>query len=124
MYNAIVTVTDKRGLNRLIPFLWYRKFNIFSTGGTYKFIEDIVNEPGNEQYKSNLHRVSEVTKFPEMLNGRVKTLHPNILGGVLASHTSQEHMNEISQHNIPNFNLVVANLYQFYTAVSIKHLMP
>ena len=117
MYNAIVSVTDKTGLNRLIPFLWNRNFNIFSTGGTYSFIESIANEPGNEKYKTQLHRVSDVTKFPEMLNGRVKTLHPNILGGVLASHTLKSHMEELSQHNIPKFSLVVDNLYQFQKTV-------
>ena len=47
MYNAIVSVTDKTGLKHLIPFLWNRNFNIFSTGGTYSFIESIANQPGN-----------------------------------------------------------------------------
>ena len=53
-----------------------------------------------------------------MLNGRVKTLHPNILGGILASHLSEDHMTELKQHNIPRFNLVVANLYQFQKTVN------
>lgn len=117
MYNAIVSVTDKTGLNRLIPFLWNRNFNIFSTGGTYNYIENLTNQPDNERFKSRLHKVSDVTKFPEMLNGRVKTLHPNILGGILASHLNKEHMDEILNHNIPRFNLVVANLYQFQKTV-------
>ena len=118
MYNAIVSVTDKTGLNRLIPFLWKHNFNIFSTGGTYSYIENISKQPGNEQFTSQLHRVSDVTNFPEMLNGRVKTLHPNILGGILASHLSEDHMTELKQHNIPRFNLVVANLYQFQKTVN------
>jgi len=117
MYNAIVSVTDKTGLNRLVPFLWNRNFNIFSTGGTYNYIENLTNQPEHEKFKSRLHKVSDVTKFPEMLGGRVKTLHPNILGGILACHINKEHMDEIQQHNIPRFNLVVANLYQFQKTV-------
>ena len=63
MYNAIVSVTDKTGLNRLIPFLWKHNFNIFSTGGTYSYIENISKQPGNEQFTSQLHRVSDNTNF-------------------------------------------------------------
>lgn len=108
MKNALVSVSDKTGLDKIIRFLGEKKYTIYSTGGTYKHINNL----GYSRLKS----VSELTQFPEILNGRVKTLHPNIFGGILSNNTIG-HINDLSIFNIPKFNLLLCNLYPFKDAV-------
>ena len=77
---------------------------ILSTGGTAK----LLREAGVE-----VRDVSEVTGFPEMLDGRVKTIHPRIAGGILAMRANPEHMSALAEHDIPPIDMVVVNLYAF-----------
>jgi phosphoribosylaminoimidazolecarboxamide formyltransferase/IMP cyclohydrolase len=102
LMNALISVSDKTGLPKLVQFLSMNNFNIYSTGGTYETIKS---------YK-NVYKISDLTDFPEILNGRVKTLHPKIYGGILAT-DSIEHRNELKEHHIQQFDLVVVNLYPF-----------
>lgn len=101
---AILSVTDKTGLIDLARFLADRKVEIISTGGTAKLIRDnniLVQE------------VDRVTGFPEILDGRVKTLHPHIHGGILADKDNPVHLQTLKNHDIRFFDLVCVNLYDF-----------
>ena len=81
---------------------------IISTGGTYKHLKD---------NGINVIEVNEVTNFPEMLDGRVKTLHPIIHAGILAIRDNEEHMNTIKERNIETIDMVIVNLYPFFQKV-------
>jgi len=101
---ALVSVFDKDGLLDLARALSEAGAEIVSSGGTAKAIADA---------GIDVREVSEVTGFPEMLDGRVKTLHPRIHGGILADRRIDEHMSTIASHDIAPIDLVVSNLYPF-----------
>lgn len=105
---ALISVSDKRGLEELAKGLSELGVEIISTGGTAKRLR--LN--GIE-----VKEVSEITKFPEMLGGRVKSLHPLIFGGILAERNDQ-HLNELQEHGIGTIDLVVCNLYPFQRVIS------
>lgn len=108
----IISVTDKRNLEqfkRLTDLGW----EIISTGGTY----DKLQEFGIPCIK-----VEAVTGFPEMMGGRLKTLHPNVFGGILADRSIPEHMEAIAEHNIEPIDLVVVNLYDFESNPGIEKI--
>ena len=104
--NAIISVSDKSNILDIVEFLTVNDFNIYSTGGTYTSIKD--NIPNCKLYK-----ISDLTGFPEILNGRVKTLHPHIYGGLLADCSNNRHIEEMTSLNLPFFKLVIVNLYPF-----------
>lgn len=106
---ALISVFDKEGILELCSFLVENNVEIISTGGTYKFLKTS-NIPVTE--------VSEVTDFPEMLDGRVKTLHPKIHGGILAVRDNKEHMEALADKNINTIDMVVVNLYPFFDKVN------
>ena len=106
---ALISVFDKEGILELCSFLVEKNVEIISTGGTYKFLKTS-NIPVTE--------VSEVTDFPEMLDGRVKTLHPKIHGGILAIRENEEHMKALAAKNINTIDMVVVNLYPFFNKVN------
>ena len=106
---ALVSVYDKTGLADLARALAESGAEIISSGGTAKTLR----EAGLD-----VREVSEVTGFPEMLDGRVKTLHPRIHGGILADRDTPEHMETIEAHDIAPIDLVVSNLYPFDTRVT------
>src|ERR1041384_6570608 len=101
---VVISVTDKTGIVDLARELHEMGAGIVSTGGTARMIR----ESGIP-----VQDVSEVTGFPEMLDGRVKTLHPKISGGILAMRSNPEHMRAIEQHAIAPIDMVVVNLYRF-----------
>ena len=101
---------DKSGLVEFATVLHDAGVKLVSTGGTYKLLADIAGIPVN--------RVSEVANFPEILDGRVKTLHPKIHGGILARRDQQSDMDELREHNILPFDIVVNNLYPFQEVAS------
>ncbi len=101
---ALVSVSDKTGLLELAKVLQKFQVEILSTGGTAKMLRD---------NGINVIDVSSYTGFPEMLDGRVKTLHPKIHGGLLALRDNQEHMQKLKEHNIGLIDMVVVNLYPF-----------
>jgi phosphoribosylaminoimidazolecarboxamide formyltransferase / IMP cyclohydrolase len=106
---ALMSVTDKSGLTEFGKFLAGYKIEILSTGGTAKLLRDS-GVPVVE--------VSEFTGFPEMLDGRVKTLHPKIHGGILGRRDLASHQEQMAAHDIKPIDLVVVNLYQFEQAVA------
>lgn len=105
---ALISVYDKDGLLDFAKFLISNNVEIISTGGTYKFLKEN-NIPVIE--------VASITNFPEMLDGRVKTLHPHIHAGILAIRDNKEHMERIQEHNIDAIDIVVVNLYPFFEKV-------
>ena len=115
---AIISVSDKTGVVELSTFLLNNGFTIYSTGGTYNEISD--NVP--VQHQECVVQVSELTKFPEILNGRVKTLHPHIYAGVLADSSSHDHMVDMQMHDLPYFDLIVCNLYPFKQENTIENI--
>ncbi|WP_411683028.1 bifunctional phosphoribosylaminoimidazolecarboxamide formyltransferase/IMP cyclohydrolase [Clostridium thailandense] len=105
---ALISVFNKDGILELADFLAKKGVEILSTGGTYKYLKDngiAVTE------------VSDVTGFEEILDGRVKTLHPIIHGGILAIRDNQEHMKTIERKGIKPIDMVVVNLYPFFEKV-------
>jgi phosphoribosylaminoimidazolecarboxamide formyltransferase/IMP cyclohydrolase len=104
MPRALLSVSDKSGLLDLARGLVALQWELVSTGGTAKAIRD-AGLPVKD--------ISEVTNFPEMLDGRVKTLHPVVHGGLLARRDLPEHMAAIAAHDIGPIDLVVVNLYPF-----------
>lgn len=106
---ALISVSDKRGLIELSRDLTELGFEIISTGGTAKTLK----EAGLA-----VKKVSEITGFPEILNGRVKTLHPKIHGAILAQTDIDEQQKELTQHGIDPLELIVVNLYPFAQTIS------
>ncbi|MDD5496020.1 MAG: bifunctional phosphoribosylaminoimidazolecarboxamide formyltransferase/IMP cyclohydrolase [Candidatus Omnitrophica bacterium] len=106
---ALISVSDKTGLEALAKALNKFSVEILSTGGTAKMIKDL-GIPVKE--------VSQHTGFPEMLDGRVKTLHPKIHGGLLALRENKEHMETVKKHDIGLIDMVVVNLYPFEKTVA------
>jgi phosphoribosylaminoimidazolecarboxamide formyltransferase / IMP cyclohydrolase len=109
---ALISVTDKTGVVDFARSLSTLGIEILSTGGTHRVLRDAGIAP--------LREVAEVTQFPEMLDGRVKTIHPRIAGGVLAMRSKPEHMKAIAEHGIPPIDLVCVNLYEFEKVAAKK----
>ena len=108
MKNAILSVSDKTNIEDFASKLIENDYKIFSTGGTKKALENA----GIEVYS-----VSELTNFPEIMDGRVKTLHPGVHGGILANRSIPEHLTALKEQDIDLIDLVVVNLYPFKETV-------
>ena len=106
---ALISVSDKTGLAEFSKRLRERGVEIYSTGGTRRFL----SEHGIQALE-----VADYTGFPEMMDGRVKTLHPKIFGGILARRNLQEDQIALRDHSIATFDLVVVNLYPFQETVA------
>ena len=102
--NALISISDKSNLERLLRILNKYKINIISSGGTFKEIKKL-------GYKCQ--EISKYTKFNEMLDGRVKTLHPKIHAGILNDRSSKKHRREMIKKKIKNIDLIVVNFYPF-----------
>ena len=105
---ALISVFDKDGVLELAKFLRDRDVEIISSGGTYKYLKE-----NNIEVKE----ISEITDFPEMLDGRVKTLHPLVHAGILAIRDNKEHMKTLEEREINTIDYVVVNLYPFFEKV-------
>lgn len=108
---ALVSVSDKTGIVDFVKQLVELGIEVISTGGTKQKIEEAGLPVTN---------ISEVTNFPEILNGRVKTLHPNVHGGLLAIRSNEEHVKQLEEHGIQPIDLVVVNLYPFQATIAKK----
>ena len=106
---ALLSVSDKTGIVELGKFLSNKGVEIISTGGTMKALRE-AGVP--------VTYVSDVTGFPEVMVGRVKTLNPKIHGAILAVRSNPEHMQALAEHNITPIDLVVVNLYPFRETIS------
>jgi len=101
---ALISVSDKNGIVDFAKRLSSKGVEILSTGGTAKLLRD---------NKINAKDVSDITEFPEMMDGRVKTLHPKIHGGLLAVRDNPEHMKAAEENSVRMIDMVVVNLYPF-----------
>ncbi|MGH8853498.1 MAG: bifunctional phosphoribosylaminoimidazolecarboxamide formyltransferase/IMP cyclohydrolase, partial [Telluria sp.] len=106
---ALISVSDKTGVLDFAKALAGLGVNILSTGGTAKLLQ----ENGVQ-----VTEVADYTGFPEMLDGRVKTLHPKVHGGILARRDLAEHVAKLDEHGIPQIDMVVVNLYPFQQTVA------
>src|SRR3990167_4873729 len=106
---ALVSVSTKDGLLDFTKGLSEMGVEILSTGGTAKLLKDN-NIP--------VIQVSDYTKFPEIMDGRVKTLHPLIHGGLLGKRDDKKHLEEMKKHGIKPIDMVVVNLYPFEETIS------
>jgi phosphoribosylaminoimidazolecarboxamide formyltransferase/IMP cyclohydrolase len=110
---ALISVSDKRGIVELAKALRHFGVEIISTGGTHQTLKD-----AGVEVKS----VSELTGFPEILDGRVKTLHPAIHGGILAAADNPLHLKQLQEHHIDPIDLVVVNLYPFEQTITRENV--
>ena len=101
---CLISVYDKTNILSFAKFLKSYNIQIVSTGGTADILKN---------NKIEVTLVDEITNFPEILDGRVKTLHPSIHGGLLAKRNNQTHMKTIEDHNIKPIDMLVTNLYPF-----------
>lgn len=101
--SALISVFHKEGLDQIIKKLDHFGVTIYSTGGTQKYIEDL---------GVMVHSVEDLTSYPSILSGRVKTLHPKVFGGILARREDQ-HLSQLESYEIPEIDLVLVDLYPF-----------
>ena len=101
---ALISVSDKSGLEKIVQTLKEYDVKIVSTGGTSRSISEMGAEVTD---------VSSITNFPEMMDGRVKTLHPNVHGGLLSKRDDNEHVQSQKDHGIEDIDLIIVNLYPF-----------
>ena len=106
---ALISVYDKTGLVECAKTLHQAGFSLVSTGGTYRLLSKDAGLP--------VQKVSDLVGFPEILDGRVKTLHPRVHGGLLARRDRPEHMAELAREGIDAIDIVVSNLYPFVDTV-------
>ena len=106
--SALISVFNKDGLGPIVKKLNEQGVTIYSTGGTQKFINDL---------NINVTAVENITDYPSILGGRVKTLHPKIFGGILNRQENQSDINEMDSFNIPQIDLVIVDLYPFEKTV-------
>lgn len=106
---ALISVTDKSGVVEFAKGLSEMGVSLISTGGTAKALRD-----GGLEVTD----VADITGFPEMLDGRVKTLHPRVHGGILARRDDESHRAQLSEHHIATIDLVCVNLYAFEATIA------
>ena len=111
MQCALISTYDKQGIVELVSALSSLGIDIIATGGTYQHLK-----------KAGIHatEISDYTNFPEIMNGRVKSLHPKIYAGILARRNEQNDHNTLKEHQYPLIDLVVCNLYPFKKTISKK----
>ena len=102
--NALISVFHKDGLGKIAQKLSQLGVRIYSTGGTQKFIED---------KGISVKKVEDLTSYPSILSGRVKTLHPKVFGGILARREEKNDQLQLAEYDIPEFDLVIVDLYPF-----------
>ena len=107
--NALISVFDKQGLDKIAKKLDELGVTIYSTGGTQSFIEDL---------GITVERVEDLTSYPSILGGRVKTLHPKIFGGILNRRANEGDQSQIAEFEIPEIDLVIVDLYPFEDTVA------
>ncbi len=111
MKRVLISVSDKTGIIEFAKELVNLKYEIISTGGTKKVLEEAgIKTVG----------ISEVTNFPEIMDGRVKTLHPNVHGGLLCVRSNEEHMKTLEENRIELIDMLIVNLYPFKNTLEKK----
>ena len=105
--SALISVFHKDGLDDIVKLLDQHNVTIYSTGGTQKFIES---------HGVKVERVEDLTSYPSILDGRVKTLHPKVFGGILARR-DEDHLGQLAKYEMPEIDLVIVDLYPFEDTV-------
>ena len=105
--SALISVFDKSGIDQIVNKLDSCQVKLYSTGGTYDYIKKL---------NINVTKVEDITTYPSILKGRVKTLHPKIFGGILKT-DSESDKNDADKYNIPDIDLVIVDLYPFSETV-------
>jgi len=105
--SALISVFHKDGLDEIVKLLDQHDVTIYSTGGTQKFIES---------HGVKVERVEDLTSYPSILDGRVKTLHPKVFGGILARR-DEDHLGQLAKYEMPEIDLVIVDLYPFEDTV-------
>jgi phosphoribosylaminoimidazolecarboxamide formyltransferase / IMP cyclohydrolase len=111
--SALISVFYKEGLADIVQFLHELNIKIYSTGGTFDFISDL-NIPAG--------KVEDLTSYPSILGGRVKTLHPSVFGGILARRGNENDLEQLTKYSIPEIDLVIVDLYPFEETVKSSDL--
>ena len=111
---ALISVSDKTGVLEFAQGLAAQGVKLLSTGGTAKMLRDA---------GLTVTEIGDYTGFPEMLDGRVKTLHPKVHGGILARRDLPEHVATMTEHGMPYIYLVCVNLYPFVATVAKPHTL-
>ena len=106
--NVLISVFNKKNLSTIVSKLHELNINIYSTGGTGKFIKEM---------KIPVNKIEDLTSYPSILGGRVKTLHPKVFGGILARQNLEIDSIELAEYDIPTFDLVIVDLYPFEDTV-------
>ncbi|MCK5067085.1 MAG: bifunctional phosphoribosylaminoimidazolecarboxamide formyltransferase/IMP cyclohydrolase PurH, partial [Bacteroidales bacterium] len=106
--SALISVFFKEGLDRIVRKLHEQGISIYSTGGTRKFIGDL---------GIPVTAVEDLTSYPSILGGRVKTLHPKVFGGILARREEKGDLDQLTEYQIPEIDLVIVDLYPFEDTV-------
>jgi phosphoribosylaminoimidazolecarboxamide formyltransferase / IMP cyclohydrolase len=107
--SALISVYSKEGLDRIVKKLHELDISIYSTGGTQKFISDL---------EIPVSSVENLTSYPSILGGRVKTLHPKVFGGILARREESGDLEQLAEYQIPEIDLVIVDLYPFEDTVA------
>ena len=107
--SALISVYSKEGLDKIVKKLNELGVKLYSTGGTYSFIEGL---------GVGVNAVEELTSYPSILGGRVKTLHPKVFGGILGRRENQGDLDQLAEYEIPEIDLVIVDLYPFEDTVA------
>src|SRR5438874_1465178 len=107
--SALISVFNKEGLESIVKQLEVSGVTIYSTGGTQSFLEKL---------GIKVIPVEELTGYPSILGGRVKTLHPSVFGALLGKRDDKRHADEMKQYKIPEIDLVIVDLYPFEETVA------
>lgn len=107
--NALISVYHKEGLEPVVRQLVRHGVNIYSTGGTQTYLEEL---------GATVHRVEDLTGYPSILGGRVKTLHPKVFGGILGRRELADDLAQLDEYEIPQLDLVIVDLYPFEDTVA------
>ena len=110
--SALISVFYKEGLAEIVTMLNKLDVKIFSTGGTFTFIDSL---------EIKAEKVEDITSYPSILGGRVKTLHPSVFGGILARRENSNDLEQLSKYNIPEIDLVIVDLYPFGETVNMSN---
>ena len=111
IHNCLISMYNKDGIQPLLSVLKSLNIAIYATGGTYDYI--MSSGTGN-----NLIKVEDITSYPSILGGRVKTLHPKIFGGILNRRESENDKADVAKYDIPSIDLVIVDLYPFEKTVA------
>ena len=106
---ALISVSDKKGIVEIARVLQERSIEILSTGGTKKYLD---------KASINVTDITTYTEFPEMMSGRLKTLHPRVHGGILCRHDRSEELESMQAQGILKIPLVIVNLYPFEETIA------